>query len=74
MHGRRPHPTLLALLGIYWLIGAIYLLWPFDLLPDTIPLLGLADDLLGVLVGLGLAALVRLRSSPSGGDRGPTPR
>ena len=42
--------------------GLIYLVWPADLLPDLVPLLGQIDDL-GVII-LGVEAFIRL-SPPS---------
>ncbi len=36
---------------IFWLLLAVYFIWPLDLLPDLVPLLGRLDDLL--LVGFG---------------------
>jgi hypothetical protein len=56
LHEQRHHRGWLAVLGVYWLAQAIYLVWPVDLLPDFIPVFGYADDLLGLLGGFGVTA------------------
>ena len=50
-HPRRPAWLLPALAGL-----ALYVLWPVDLLPDTLPLIGIVDDL--VLIPLVVGWLV----------------
>lgn len=53
------------MLGVYWLVQAIYLVWPVDLLPDFVPVFGYADDLLGLLGGVGVTALSLWRAGSS---------
>jgi uncharacterized membrane protein YkvA (DUF1232 family) len=65
LHEQRSNRGWLAVLGVYWLIQAIYLVWPVDLLPDFIPVFGYADDLLGLLAGMGVTAFSLWRPNPS---------
>lgn len=45
--------------AVIWLIaGAVYLLWPYDVIPDFLVLVGWIDDLLIA----GLAAYMAMRS------------
>jgi uncharacterized membrane protein YkvA (DUF1232 family) len=37
---------------LVWLIDGVYTVSPIDLVPDVIPLLGFADDLLGFLIAI----------------------
>jgi hypothetical protein len=42
----------LVMVGVYWVFQALYLVSPVDLVPDVVPIVGFADDLLGILGGL----------------------
>lgn len=53
-------PRVPVLLKAIPLLGVLYLLWPVDVLPDVLPLLGQLDDL-GVLL---LAVLIFIRACP----------
>lgn len=53
-----------------WVLQFIYLLSPIDLLPDFIPLLGWADDLVALLTTVGVSAVTatRLARDPGVGE------
>lgn len=56
------HKRVLAAAAIVaWAAQALYILSPFDLLPDFIPLIGWVDDLIA-LVGLGATTLWMVRT------------
>jgi len=40
----------IAMIAVLLAIG--YIIWPFDLLPDVIPIIGWVDDLFAGLVGV----------------------
>ncbi len=63
-------------------LALVYLLWPFDLIKDNIPLIGRVDDI--IILGLAVMLLVKLspphvvdehlgRAAPSDGDGEPPP-
>lgn len=58
------------LVGIAAAVGA-YALWPLDLIPDFIPLLGYADD--AALVPLGIVLAAKLHKARAGKSRTPRP-
>lgn len=51
LRGRYPMPWKTFILAI---LCVVYLLWPVDLLPDVLPLLGITDDATFVLLVLAL--------------------
>lgn len=53
--------VLAAAAVIAWMAQAFYVLFPIDLLPDFIPLIGWIDDL-AALVGLGATTLWMVRT------------
>lgn len=56
------HKRIMAAAAVVaWLAQAFYVLFPFDLLPDFIPLIGWVDDLLG-LIGLAATTLWMVRT------------
>lgn len=55
--------TLLISALASWCAQAIYTVSPIDLIPDIIPILGLADDLIGFLLVLGFTAYTVYRIS-----------
>jgi uncharacterized membrane protein YkvA (DUF1232 family) len=34
------------------ILAAIYVVWPLDLIPDVIPVLGWIDDVVAILIGV----------------------
>jgi len=61
MHPSKSRGGWLVVLGVYWLFQILYVLSPVDLVPDFIPVFGLADDVFGVLAGLGISAYTLYR-------------
>jgi len=61
MHPSRTRGGWLAILGVYWLFQILYLLSPVDLVPDFVPVFGFADDVLGILAGIGISAYTLYR-------------
>lgn len=51
--GDRVRPAWLALVLLYWVMQVLYLLSPVDIIPDLVPVVGLGDDLLGLLSAFG---------------------
>lgn len=49
--------------GVIFLLALLYVLSPIDMIPDFIPVVGWADDLLALLIGAGALMI------PSGNDR-----
>jgi uncharacterized membrane protein YkvA (DUF1232 family) len=56
MHEPQRGPGWLLIVAVYWALQLIYLVSPIDILPDFLPFVGFADDLVGVLAGMGLTA------------------
>jgi uncharacterized membrane protein YkvA (DUF1232 family) len=56
MHPAKGNAGWLVVLAAYWALQALYVLSPVDLIPDFVPVFGFADDLVGLLAGLGISA------------------
>lgn len=52
MTGRARQIQWLLIVGGYWVLQLVYLVWPMDVLPDPMPVVGQADDAGGMLSAL----------------------
>ncbi len=72
-------PAVPAAIKAIPVLGGAYLIWPIDVLPDLIPVLGQLDDIGVVLAALGLflrlcpPALVEFHREAMSGRRKPAP-
>jgi len=61
MHPSKVRGGWLLVLGVYWVLQIVYFLSPIDIIPDFVPIFGFADDLVGLLAGMGVTAYTLYR-------------
>ena len=67
--------NILLMTLVMWVVESLYLASPIDLVPDLIPVLGQVDDVISLLLVIGLTflAIQRMRRKPSSDQEGGAP-